>query len=414
MAMGNQTLRDEQAALMDQELRYDPTQYKEQQRRLNAKWESSDRESDEEDEYLYQDESVPALPDHVIEPVSKVDILIGTPGRLVEHLKSTLGFSLEYVKWLVVDEADKLLDQSFQQWLDIVMAALATGRCNHRQGNVGNRSGIRKIILSATMTRDIGQLSGLKLHRPRLVVLEGSSTTRDELSEDLSPSQAHILPSLLVESAIKVDNESDKPLYLMELLRIYEMAIQEPIKSLERQESGGLRGVLIFTKSNESAVRLSRLLALLEPDYADHIGTLTSTTRNSMRKITLNSFQAGRLSILIASDLVSRGLDLPDLAYVVNYDIPTSLTSYVHRVGRTSRAGKQGHAWTLLTNTEARWFWNEIARSKIIERASGSKVARINIDSGSFDEEYRGRYETALAILGSEASGVRSGKKHHR
>jgi ATP-dependent RNA helicase DDX51/DBP6 len=163
--------------------------------------------------------------------------------------------------------------------------------------------------------------------------------------------------------------------------------------------------VLIFTKSNETAVRLGRLIALLEPKYAELTGTLTSTTRSSARASTIASFNSNKLSILVASDLVSRGLDLPDLAHVVNYDIPTSVTNYVHRVGRTARAGRQGHAWTLFTDTEGRWFWNEIARSASIQRPSGSKVERVNVTPEQVDGGLRKRYEAALEELGREATG---------
>lgn len=92
---------------------------------------------------------------------------------------------------------------------------------------------------------------------------------------------------------------------------------------------------------------------------------------------------------------------------MVNYDIPTSLTSYVHRVGRTARAGREGHAWTLVGNTEARWFWNEIARSELLRRAEGRRVERVSIDAAKFGEGLREKYEEALKLLGEEASGRR-------
>ncbi|TAQ83385.1 hypothetical protein B7494_g8292 [Chlorociboria aeruginascens] len=435
-AVGSNTFKMEQDILMEQELRYDPIESTKQNTRLNAKWETSDRESEEDDDFC-DDEIVSDLPDHVIEGVSGVDILICTPGRLVEHLRSTPGFSLEYVRWLIVDEADKLLDQSFQQWSDLVVARLIQN---------SNFDRVRKVILSATMTRDIGKLNTLKLYRPNLIVLEGSSNNAENGNKSLD---VHTLPALLLESAIKVDDESIKPLYLMQLLVMNnfirndtrDLAIKsvdisssedetftgdssDETKSPSDSESEGTqkamdltqdvlkvenfdlhkatRGVLIFTKSNESAIRLSRLIAILQPEYTHSIGTLTSTTRKYTRKATLNLFQSGKLSIIIASDLVSRGLDLPNLAHVINYDIPTSVTSYVHRVGRTARAGKKGHAWTLLTNTEARWFWTEIGRSTTIERAEKSKVMRVKMDIASFDIE-RDRYEKALSILGDEA-----------
>lgn len=482
-ALGNETFKTEQAALMDKQLRYDPVAYKEQQRRLNLRWESSDYESDGEDDRLLQDEEQSTLPDHVVEYVPKVDVIICTPGRLVEHLKSTPGFSLDLVRWLVVDEADRLLDQSFQQWLDTVMTALAPQKLQTQTMLQQDR--LRKIILSATMTRDLGRLSGLKLYRPKLVMVEGAERTEGGLDDE---ELAHNLPSTLVEHGIKVEDESIKPLYLLELLQANRMVSISPkedsrppkvdvesdsdtsssgssseedssssdenssddasassedesdddtssseddsddessspddsssvssttsSKSNDRKiqpsKANGItpHGVLIFTKSNQSAVRLGRLIALLEPTWAKTIGTLTSTTRSSTRRATIRAFDQGKLSIIVASDLVSRGLDLRNLAHVINYDLPTSLTSYVHRVGRTARAGKSGNAWTLFTNVEGRWFWNEIARGPGIRRAEGKKVERVNMKADIFNDKMRTRYENALERLGREASAV--------
>jgi ATP-dependent RNA helicase DDX51/DBP6 len=433
-AVGNETFKAEQDSLMDQELRYDPAGYKELMRRLNAKWESSDIESDSENEFLCDDEPVSPLPDHVICPRSKVDILISTPGRLVEHLKSTPGFSLEYIRWFVVDEADKLLNQSFQQWLEITMGRLGPRHKYFRNNRV------RKIIASATMTRDIGQLHALKLFRPQLVVLEGSHNV-----SDTREAASHALPGLLVESAVKAEDEGLKPLYLLELIRREKMYSsvssgndtsspegessdsddtssdddfpENPspeIGSLEPSEAflpqSNPRGVLVFTKSNETAVRLGRLLALLEPSFANVVGTLTSTISTSSRRKAIKSFNAGRLSILVASDLVSRGLDLSNLAHVINYDVPSSVTNYVHRVGRTARAGKKGWAWTIFTPAEGRWFWNEIARSKDITRKAGTKLSRVTIDLETFGGEMRKSYEAALDQLGREAKSTSSKK----
>jgi ATP-dependent RNA helicase DDX51/DBP6 len=425
-AVGNENLKLEQNMLMTNELLYDPVEYEKQKSRLNKKWENSEDGSDEE--ILCDEEVVSALPDHVFRPVSKVDTLICTPGRLVEHIKSTPGFTLEHIKWLVVDEADKLLDQSFQQWLDVVMSGIGA-----ESGSSRSRDRVRKIILSATMTRDVGLLNPLKLYRPKLVMLEG---TLSGAEGNLEVSQAHVLPALLLESGVKVEDENIKPLYLMELLKRENIVTEDPFdessstsdssddesssddgssqssaqslgKEMQKSESGPPRGALIFTKSNESAVRLGRLIALLAPPSTPRIGTLTSTTPRAARKSTLKSFAAGNVLILVASDLASRGLDLPNLAHVINYDVPTSLTSYIHRIGRSARAGKRGHAWTLYTGTEGRWFWNEIGRSEGVERSSG-KVERVNIKADFFDDVQRERYEEALEELGREARNPRS------
>ncbi|TGO23247.1 hypothetical protein BPAE_0139g00180 [Botrytis paeoniae] len=455
-AVGNEAFKVEQANLMENTYQYDPILYHEQEERKNSRWKSSDAGIDDEGEPFFDDETVSPLPDHVIEPVSKVDILICTPGRLVEHLKSTPGFTLQHVKWLVIDEADKLLDQSFQQWLDIVMNSLAAGQ----KSLPSNRDRVRKIVLSATMTRDIGQLTSLKLYRPKFVVLEGSSA-----GDDGKGSQAHVLPSGLTEFAVKVDDENLKPLYLIEILKGNNMIDESEIKSdtdtdsdsdsssdsisdedssedssssndssesntdsdskLDSRPSPKSKskiktnplpinhephGVLIFTKSNESAIRLGRLLSLINDSYTNIIGTLTSTTRSSKRRASIASFSRGKLQILVASDLVSRGLDLPDLAHVINYDVPTSITNYVHRVGRTARAGRHGSAWTLVGNTEARWFFNEVAKSEGIRRRDGEKVKRVVVDARKFGEYKKETYEDALEELGQEAMAIRKKK----
>ena len=108
--------------------------------------------------------------------------------------------------------------------------------------------------------------------------------------------------------------------------------------------------------------------------------------------------------MLVASDRASRGLDIQNLAHVINYDLPVSLTSYVHRVGRTARAGKEGTATTFVAHREARWFWNEIARSEQVKRGPGKKVSRMKLNLEPGDKE-RKRYEEALRQLGREARG---------
>ena len=391
-AVGNELFKVEQTLIMKQEDHYDPEARKGLEARLNRKWESSSWDSGEDDDdILCDDEPISRLPDHVTNHISRIDILICTPGRLVEHLRSTPGFTLEHIKWLVVDEADELLNQMFQNWLKIVIGHLPPLKPPQNR--------VRKCILSATITKDVGLLDGLKLWRPKLVVLESNSHDVSNIQE------GHILPTHLLESGVKIEEDDFKPLYLMELLSresiVSKFETMDNTLSEFNNKSNTPHGVLIFTRSNETAVRLGRLIALLEPLYSNLIGTLTSTTRSSSRKSTINSFNAGKLSILVASDLVSRGLDLQNLEHVVNYDIPTSVTNYVHRVGRTARAGKKGSAWTLFSSNEARWFWTEIGRSKAIQR--NGKINRVNIKA-AFGEEVKRRYQDALEELGKEAA----------
>ncbi|EMR68097.1 putative atp-dependent rna helicase dbp6 protein [Eutypa lata UCREL1] len=484
-SMGSQTLQKEQSTLVEREEQYDPAGYAQRLKRLAEAGEDDDEdlgyntEDEEKAELRRREDRLSTLPDHVISYKPKVDILICTPGRLVEHINYTPGFSLEYVRWLIVDEADKLLSQNFQQWLDIVIPRLQNdgvpGARNHKQSNL---SGIRKVILSATMTRDLDRLGGLKLRRPKLVVLEGAGR-RDDIDGDHSKEE-HALPELLEEAALKVSDPNLKPLFLLDLLQSAlvlgnhipthsktgqlgddtsssgsstsssdpdtdsdsesasdsdsnsdsesSSAHQKPTSSLLPSpppkpitNNSILPSILIFTRSNETAIRLSRLLALMSPTFLGPlIGTLTSTTPYARRKATLRAFTASdrRLRILVASDLVARGVDLPALDHVINYDMPASVASYVHRVGRTARAGRGGHAWTLYTVAEARWFWRVVAGEEkgeagMVRRARKVERVRVTEEKGDDKEAFEekvGSYESALERLGREADRARRGK----
>ncbi|KAI0846460.1 P-loop containing nucleoside triphosphate hydrolase protein [Daldinia vernicosa] len=447
ISMGSQSIDQEQASLVEREEEYNPEAFAKRNRRLASESgygsdDESDKGYDTEDEeraaIQKKEDKIQTLPNHVIAYKSKVDILICTPGRLVEHIKYTPGFSLDFVRWLVVDEADKLLGQNFQQWLDVVIPRLQSGdgSRNHKQSNL---SGVRKVILSATMTRDLDRLEGLKLRWPKLIILEGSGSAEEV---EATISQADLaLPETLGEAALKVSDPNLKPLFLLDLLQsnyilgqIGHNRSRGDTSDSETSSSGsdsdsdsdsgsdsGLDrsrrtsdiippttntpSVLIFTKSNETALRLSRLLSLLSPTLGALVGTLTSTTQYVARRRTIRSFLAGKLRVLVASDLVARGIDLPSLDHVINYDMPSSIASYIHRVGRTARAGKTGKAWTLFTNPEARWFWNEVAGEAAIQRSKNVERIRITEEKEDAFERKISDYDSALKKLGEEASG---------
>ncbi|KAK7525805.1 P-loop containing nucleoside triphosphate hydrolase protein [Phyllosticta citriasiana] len=164
------------------------------------------------------------LPGHVPEYESKVDILICTPGRLVEHLHQTKGFNLNHVDWLVIDEADRLLDQSFQDWADTVMTSLEAektldqmsprDRIKTHLRYLPQKRNVRKVILSATMTRDLSKLDALRLRRPKLVIVEGTEHAGGRIDGDVFE-----LPNSLYECAIPVGDGSRKPLFLLRLLQ---------------------------------------------------------------------------------------------------------------------------------------------------------------------------------------------------
>jgi len=421
IAHGSQSLKQEQGTLIARQERYDPDAIKALD--SASKDDESESESDAGRSVIRG-----SLPNHVVEFESTVDVLICTPGRLVDHIKQTQGFSMKYVRWLVVDEGDKLLEQAYQGWTDIVRDRLRLDDGDISQGSEerimgardfpnSNYSGVRKIVLSATLTKhgSLAAIRELDLRKPTLIVLGGG----DEGSE-------HVLPTTLKEGTLRFRDENLKPLYLHELLMSHHLKkaaggsapaqetaapspTPEPSDSEDKPSEDANIPIeytaLVFTKSNESALRLSRLLALLNPSLGPLIGTLTSATRPHVRRKTIASFLSRRVRLLVASDLVARGIDLPHLDHVVNYDLPASVEAYVHRVGRTERAGMDGSAWTLLPDgKESGWFWGEVAKGKKIVRSH--KVERISVgNNNSMPKEKVETYERALEELGKEARG---------
>jgi ATP-dependent RNA helicase DDX51/DBP6 len=476
-ALGSKALKDEQNILIEQHTVYDPEQYK-RDREKPTDWTTFGLE----DILAQSDEDTP-MTNYVKKFSSKVDVLITTPGRLVDHLRSTPGFNLDDVQWLIIDEADRLLNESFQEWIEIVMPALKSDAATRSRDellqelrlDVPERN-VQKVILSATMTQDISKLNSLDLQNPKLVVVgdlpKPQTANKDRAAvEDTEfvPDANGIfnLPPKLVEFAVSVGDGSEKPLYLLELLKSHILRPPEQRNGVAASSSttaplGAGSGtpnrtepesddtsssdssdtadtdssdvsdsdsstfttpppttrptqtVLIFTRSTEAATRLSRLLSLLSPSLAPRLGVLTKSTSSSTSRKTLSHFRRGKTTLLVATDRASRGLDLAGLAHVVSYDVPASATTYIHRVGRTARAGKEGKAWTLVGHREARWFWNEIGKSKE-GGASGEvrvgrgdrKVKRVNVDIvGDGDKEgLMKSYEDALRVLGEEVRG---------
>jgi ATP-dependent RNA helicase DDX51/DBP6 len=447
-ALGSKSVTEEAESLIESYELYDPDAYAEQQSK-EVDWEVFSLVE------LFDRVKGGAkqVPNHVTKYRSKVDVLVCTPGRLVEHLQATKGFSLDNLQWLVIDEVDRLLNESYQEWLEVVMPALQSRRATESRDEVLLELGldlparqIRKVILSATMTQDLSKLNSLNLRNPRLLTLEGEQTENtnkaDHAEEATEPIQdatgTFQLPSTLTETAVLVGDGSDKPLHLLELLRTQVAKAEKSLtngttpqdsnnsssgsdsdsesdssaSSLPANTNGSkltsppstYPSTLIFTRSTESAPRLSRLLSLLDPTLISKIAVLTrSTASSASSRKALKSFRTGALSILITTDRAARGLDIPDIKHVVNYDVPSSVQFYVHRVGRTARAGKIGKAWTLVAHREGRWFDGEIIKGEMVRRKG--KVTKLTLEGVGEDKDVRRRYEEALRVLGEEVEG---------
>ena len=501
-ATGKRALKEERDLLVEQSQRYDIQAYiEEKDKTVDLMEELMDWDFDALKESVVDE--IPLLPGWVLDYRSKIDILICTPGRLVEHIKSTKGFNLHSVQWMVIDEADRLLDDSFQQWVNTVIPQLEyqppldeLEQKLHRTFRILRKREVRKILLSATMTRDVSKLMALRLSKPKLVVLD-TSKHEEQQATPAAVTDGHVynLPPLLTEIAVNIDDTMDKPLYLLEIL---EHGVQLPGPShnkpsnpprtspnddehdssdsssnsdLNSTASSSFssssstasnatpalpstsfppsHGTLIFTSSTTTTTRLTHLLTTLRPHLAPHIHAFTKYTSARARRKALSSFSSpplnpltspnkptsnllSALPIILTTDLLSHGIDIPSLHQVVNYSVPSSLEQYIHRVGRTARADRAGTAITLLERQQARWFWNEIARGEGIGRGGGvgmeggkerkgmgleggdghkkgdggaKKVIRGKLDMSAWQGEQREKYAIALAELGEAAQG---------
>lgn len=262
------------------------------------------------------------------------DIVVSTPGRLVEHLNIN-SISLSSLRFLVIDEADRLLNQSFQNW-----SLVLTNKIDEQQKrDISERWSLKvqKLVFSATLTTDAGKLSNLNFYKPRLIIVNDTEQLVNEMFS---------VPSLLSEFIIHygVAKNSLKPLILAKFL-----ASQKKLSN-----------VLIFTKSNESCIRLSKLLQIIMDAFSMliNVAFINSTNnRTSIRARILRDFSNQKINILIATDLIARGIDLTTITDVINYDLPNSSREYVHRVGRTARAKNAGNAYNFVFGKgERKWF----------------------------------------------------------
>ncbi|ODV83119.1 hypothetical protein CANARDRAFT_177906 [[Candida] arabinofermentans NRRL YB-2248] len=276
------------------------------------------------------------------------DILITTPGRLVDHITNH-DVDLSQLRFLIIDEADRLLNQSFQNWCDLLISKLDSQQ-SYTNTNIYNNFKIKcsKLIFSATLTTDSEKLSHLKLFQPKLIVINDTDHLVNELYQ---------LPINLDEFFIKVPEALSlyKPLILMNFLN---------------DQHGYNDHGLIFTKSNESSIRLTRLLNILKEKFNIDlkIHSINSSLKNQERTKILKQFDNDG-GLLISTDLISRGLNLESIKFVINYDLPLSTKEYIHRVGRTARANKHGNALTFCYGDgEFKWFKKLVYSGGVINR----------------------------------------------
>lgn len=246
-------------------------------------------------------------PKQLMQLKSRPRVIIGTPGRVIDHMeRGTL--RVDNLECLILDETDRMFDMGFGIQLEHIISKLPTKR--------------QTMMFSATIPPEIEKLAGKYLTNPKRVAV-GSAT----------------LPIPKIKQEIINISEKDK----------YRRLLQELA-----QRDGT---VLVFVKTKMNADRLAE--ALRKEDHS--ASAIHGDLRQRQREKVIRSFRLGKCRVMVATDIAARGLDIPHLMHVINYDVPPCPEDYIHRIGRTGRAGAEGFSLCFVTSQDAK-KWNAIER----------------------------------------------------
>ncbi len=250
-----------------------------------------------------------------------VDIVVGTPGRIMDHLdKGTL--DLSELKYLVLDEADEMLKMGFAEDVETILADTPSTK--------------QVALFSATMPAQIRRISAQYLNDPEEITVKTKTTTSANITQRY----------LIVSYQQKIDA----------LTRILEVE--------------NFEGMIVFTRTkNETETVAEKLRAR---GYT--AAAINGDVAQVQRERTVNQLKSGKLDILVATDVAARGLDVERISHVVNYDLPIDTESYVHRIGRTGRAGRTGDAISFVTPRERRML-------TAIEKATRQPLTEMSLPS---------------------------------
>ncbi len=279
-----------------------------------------------------------------------VQIVVGTPGRVMDHMRrGTL--NLDHVRFFVLDEADEMLDMGFVEDIEWILEQAPETR--------------QMALFSATMPPRIADLASRYMREPRRISIAGKQMTVPQVSQS----------SYEVPRGRRVDA----------LTRILDA--ESPLSTM------------IFCRTKAGVDELGE--ALMARGYG--VETIHGDLSQAQRDRVMRRFRSGQADVLIATDVAARGLDIPDVSHVINYDIPESAEAYVHRIGRTGRAGRAGEAITLVTPREVRWLRN-------IERITKARIEPRRLPTLADVAERRrdALKQQILAVLAAQDDGYTS------
>jgi len=254
-----------------------------------------------------------------------VDVVVATPGRLIDHLERQ-NVVFDDLEVLVLDEADRMLDMGFAPQINRIVSELPKYR--------------QTLLFSATMPPEVEALARKYLRKPVVVQVGVRSAAASTVTHAVYPVPREKKNALLVE-LLTGDKDHDS--------------------------------VLIFTRTKHGADRVVRDL-----EQAGVRATAMHADKSQVQRMrALQDFKDGTINVLVATDIAQRGLDISGITHVINYDVPQQAEDYVHRIGRTGRAAKEGDAYTFMAP-------DEIAMVRTIERVIGQPIPRISVPGYDF------------------------------